>query len=143
MKTPREILLKRHRAASPRLDAVRRKVIASECPANGVQPTAATPSLILRCGLTLWRELVFPCRRAWGGLVAVWVVIVAVSLATHDTAPVMAKAVAPTPDVQQALRAQHQLRAELIGRIERPAADRPRNAPPSPHSARQTTTAIV
>ena len=49
----------------------------------------------------------------------------------------------PPPDVQQALRAQHQLRAELIGRIEPPAADRPKSAPLSPHSARQTITALV
>lgn len=68
MPSPCEILLARHRAAEPRLDAMRTAVLARE--------TGGRRRPVLLAALrTLWRELVEPCRPAWAVLAAVWAVL--------------------------------------------------------------------
>ncbi len=68
MPSPRDLLLARHRAAEPRLDALRTAVLADE--------TAARRRPMLLAALrTLWRELVEPCRPAWVALATVWAVL--------------------------------------------------------------------
>ena len=74
MPTPREILLARHRAVEPQLDAMRADVLASlEAPVS--RGTASLPDMLR----TVWRELVAPCRPAWMTLAAVWVVLLLVN----------------------------------------------------------------
>ncbi len=68
MKTPREILMQQHQAASLKLDAVRAKVVA------GIAPPPAL-------GSTSWREWLWPCPRAWTALAAAWLVILGMNLA--------------------------------------------------------------
>ncbi len=77
MPSPREILLARHRAVEPRLDALRTAVLAHE--------TGDRRRSVLLDGLrTLWRELVEPCRPAWAALAAVWIVLLAFNTAQQQ-----------------------------------------------------------
>ena len=94
MKTPREILLARHEAAAPKLDAIRHSAVAAvrdrrPLPSHRPQPTAH--SLFQ----TLWQELFLPSRRVWSGLVAVWILIFAVNFAQRDRSPAVNVASAP------------------------------------------------
>jgi len=131
MKTPRELLLDRHRAAAPRLDAIRVSVLASA--AREAVPLASV-NVAATCCLTLWRELFLPCRRIWNGLAIVWLVLIALNLAQHDFAAKNQPAVA-VPRVMS-LRAQQKLLGELMA--ERPPGtmdmDRPRSIPPKPRT---------
>lgn len=68
MKTPREILLRRHRAVEPRLDALREELLGRMSAAQ-----AATPGLD-------WFALLRSFRGHLAGLGAAWLVILAFSL---------------------------------------------------------------
>lgn len=143
MNTPREILLKRHQPANAGLDVVRRKVIADECAAKTVASPDAHISPVFRCAAKLWHELILPARYAWTGLALVWLVIATTTVVTRDSASVMAKLTSSPQGAQQVLRAQQQLRAELIGPVKPIAADRPKDRPLSPRSEHQIKTALV
>jgi hypothetical protein len=69
MKTPREILLNKHRAAQPALDFVRQRVVESELGRAETMGEALAGSGWLTL---LWQQLVQPCRSAWVGLAAAW-----------------------------------------------------------------------
>ena len=92
MKIPREILLAQHRATEPSLDNIRRTVVANEChlEAKAQSWTTSFGASFQEIQNTLWRELVFPCRRIGAGLAAIWMAITAIniSLGDHSTAPV-------------------------------------------------------
>lgn len=111
MKTPREILLERHQAAVPKLDAVRRESVgqASRLSQNR-KPEIGRMSVIF----LLWRELILPSRRIWAGLAAVWLLIFAVNLSMRDHSPSGVVASAP-PQMMLTFRQQQQLLTELLG----------------------------
>ena len=85
MKTPRDIMFARHQATAPKLDVIRREVMAVELregrraavPKFRVADTATLPKLV-------WLELIWPCRRIWTGLAAVWVLLFIVNFFQHD-----------------------------------------------------------
>lgn len=140
MKTPREILLERHQAATPKLDALRQSAVAavrdhriSTGSANERQSPAAL-TLIWRI---LWNELIFPSRRTWAGLAAAWVLILAVNFSAHDPSPVVARKSPPAAEMIMAWRQQQRLLAELNGS---PAssgdADRQKPFSPKPRTER-------
>ena len=139
MKTPREILLARHEAAEPKLDALRRGVI-ENLPTNESPRANRMNNLVAAC-----RELFRLPRWAWSGLAAAWLVIVGLNVATRETpakqAPLtLAKR---SSDTLQALREQKQLFAELVGlRPEKSDADVPRFVP-RPRSERSEVMACV
>ena len=113
MKTPREILLEQHRAASPKLDAIRRKVVwegrRAAVPKFRVADTATLPMLI-------WRELIWPSRRIWAGLAAVWILIFVFNFSQRDPAELLARKSPPqSPEMILTFRQQERLLAELIG----------------------------
>ena len=125
MKTPRELLLARHAAAQPRLDALRKTVLA-ELPAAG----ASVPARSWRT--TLWEQLVVAGRPAWIGLAAAWTLIVVLNSASAtatDQRPSVAAAQAPSPEVAALLAAQRQLFVELTA-----PADPPRRRATEPLS---------
>jgi len=137
MKTPREILLERHQTAAPKLDAIRREVLSAEFVREGrrvavpkfrVADTATLPLLI-------WRELIFPCRRIWMGLAAIWILIFVFNVLQRDRSELMAKKL-PPPSLEMilAFRQQQQLLAELIGPSETRAAEPPKPLLPQPRS---------
>jgi len=131
MKTPREILLKRHQAVEPKLDAIRNNVVRegrrAAVPEFRVAGTATLP-------MSIWRELIFPCRRIWAGLAAVWIVILAVNLSMRDHSPAVAMKSPPTSEMIMAWRQQQQLLTELIGPNETRAAAPPKPFAPQPRS---------
>lgn len=133
MKTPREILLQRHQAAQPRLDEIRRTAIALLVISQGPRTDRLPP----RALLTLWRELIWPCRRTWAGLAAVWLVLLTLQLASRDPAEVAArKTPPPSPEVLLVLRQQQLLLAELVERSAPRVADQPKSTPARPRSQR-------
>ena len=140
MKTPREILLKRHQAAAPKLDAIRREIVDAEF--NVGQASSLSPSEKIRRPetgrmpvlLLIWRELIFPCRRIWIGLAAAWIVILTVNFSMHDHSPTVAMKSAPTVEMIMAWRQQERLLSELIGPNETRAAEPPKPFAPQPRS---------
>jgi len=87
--------------------------------------------------LTLRQQLstlLWPDRRAWAGLAAAWVLILAANVASRgDSTPATASSVAPpTPQLREMLREQEQLLAELFDQPS--AADRSKPRLPRPQS---------
>ena len=131
MKTPREILFKRHREVEPKLDAIRQKTLAGLGTAaaedSGTIQTARRESpfrgAILR---TAWIELILPYRRAWAGMAVLWLAVAAANVAIKVpfASASMARS-APAPDVLQAVAEQRRLLAELLApNANAPAANR-------------------
>lgn len=134
MKTPREILLNRHRAVEPRLNAVRHEVITQF---NRTDKAVRRPDSVfvsLGCGVLnkLWQELILPSRRIWAGLAAVWIALVAINLAQRESIPPGRVVSAP---VQMSAREQLRLMNELFAdRLPAADADRPRSFTPKPRT---------
>jgi hypothetical protein len=142
MKTPREVLLTRHEAAGPKLDALREQVV-------GELRLARTRPVIdiLRhmvsagCGFprTLWRELILPARRIWSGLAAVWVLVLICNLSPRDPAGRMTGQAMRAAPIMVSQEIQQRWMNELLAERLVPAeADRLRNAPPRPHTERES-----
>ena len=81
--------------------------------------------------------LFWPHPKAWAGLAAVWVGIIALNLATHDSVPRTAESSAPpSAEVIVELKKQQRMFAELVGPRETVDVDRPRIFSPRPRSER-------
>jgi hypothetical protein len=81
--------------------------------------------------------LLWPHPKAWAGLAAVWVLILAVNFSIRDKSPVVAeKAVPPSPEMIVELRQQQRMLAELIGSRDEHDADRSKSFVPQPRSER-------
>jgi len=140
MKTPRDILFQRHAGADAKLNQIRRDVVVQIQPA----PTARCQPLPLRALVTLWRELVWPSRRVWGGIAAAWILMLAVNEAIHDGGPSrQAQASPPTTELLQAAQAQRRMLAELTDPGFARTLDRPRIERPRPQSWRETEIALT
>jgi hypothetical protein len=134
MKTPREILFARHQNAAPKLDAIRREVLNAE-----FQGEDKTP-FYLNLPLMFWRELIFPCRRIWAGLAAVWILIFAVNFSLRDNSQTIAMKSSPSPEMILTFGQQERLLAELIGPDETRVAEPPKTFFPRPSSERRFET---
>lgn len=78
MKTPRDLLLERHRDQSPALDQLRQRVIAQEL-GESPAPIRDGPTWLARGFAWLnWQ------RAAWSGFAAVWCVILGLNLAAQS-----------------------------------------------------------
>lgn len=137
MKTPREVLLARHQAAAPKLDAVRRLVV-NELNHQGTKEQSWLASLVtslLGCSNKLWLELLWPCRRTWSGLATVWVLLFLINVSQRDSSPrVMAKST-PTAEVMTTFRDQQKLLNELFADRSLPVdAESPRIFSPKPRT---------
>jgi hypothetical protein len=143
MKTPREILLAQHRAAEPKLDAIRRAVVVEELNNQVTQKQSWAQTLIawfLRCSNIFWRELIWPSRRIWAGLAAVWLVILMVNIAGRDPSPAGKNFAAPT---MMSVRDQQRFMNELFADRSVPTdADRPRNFTPRPRTETSETAVV-
>jgi len=81
--------------------------------------------------------ILWPHPKAWAGLAAVWVVILAADFSVRDKSPVMAeKSAPPSPEVMVELKQQQRMLVELIGLRDTRAADRAKPLVPQPRSER-------
>ena len=88
MKTPREILLKRHQSANAKLDQLRREVLSTTLshPIRDFRRDGREEKpLAVRALFVVWRELIWPCRRAWAGMAALWLVLWGINRGLSDT----------------------------------------------------------
>jgi hypothetical protein len=141
MKTPRDILLARHQAAMPKLDTIRHDVLNAEFKVGQASrlslislffqmETGWKPVLRL-----LWRELIFPCRRTWAILAAVWIALFIFNVSQRDKAELAARKLPPpSPEAIMAWRQQEKLLAELIGPSAPGDADRRKIFLPKPRT---------
>ena len=80
--------------------------------------------------------ILWPHPRAWAGLAAVWILILAVNFSLRDPAPAMADKSAPSsPEVIAELRQQQRLLVELMGSSQTREAEPPKFLP-RPRTAR-------
>jgi len=143
MKTPREILLQRHAAAAPKLDAIRSAAVgklSNEATKRRSFPTFFE-TVFLRCSNKFWLELVWPCRRTWAGLTAVWLLLAAFNLThTDHNQAVAGKSPPPTTEMRLAFQEQQHLLAELVGPPPpAPPAEPPRRQNHQPRSENRRT----
>jgi len=122
MKTPRELLLERHRAAEAKLDAVRESVVATVRSPSAPEKPAARFTL---------RDLVLSCRWHLGALGAAWLVVLFLNVDRSST-PSMSVAQEKTPAPRQLLVSLHFYRQQLIELLEPPPVQPA--APPPPRS---------
>ena len=132
MKTPREVLLKRHEAAEPKLDAISARVARETQQAEGSSHFGS-----IRSWLTL-------PRIGWSALAAAWVVIIGLNVALREASPVPAMAVAHAlrSETLEALREQKRIYAELINSGTTVDAEQHRSTP-RPQSARRPEVAFA
>lgn len=153
MKTPREILLARHKAADTKLDAVRHTVVAelnAKTPRRedarfevAARESASPPRVFapLRlCVEKVWLELLWPCRRTWSALAAVWLAVLVFNHAQAESGPaVVARSSAPPAEIRLALREQHRVLEEILGpKILVTPAEPPRRPNHQPRSDRRS-----
>ena len=138
MKTPRNILFARHQVAAPKLDAIRREVMAAELNNQETKEQSQRSNFVawfLCCLNKFWLELIWPSRRIWAGLAAVWILIFVFNFSQRDPAELMArKSPPPSPEMVLTVRQQERLLAELIGPNEPHAVVPPKPFLPQPRS---------
>ena len=134
MRTPREILLSRHRSAEPKLDRVWTNDLSTELRSKS---RPIHPNVFLAAFWTVWRELVLPSQRIWAGLACAWILIFALNLAARDESPVVAKRSSLSREAVIELRQQELFFAELIGMPESPKASPPKSSTPGSRSERR------
>jgi hypothetical protein len=163
MNTPREVLLRQHQAAEPKLDAIRQKVLAGVAQTSKSAVSRVSKPARRWAGLPTWksairqvwkpalrsdgtsaleagwRQFLWSLRWHLAGLGAAWLVVMALNVG-QSPAPAYAVARQDAPSAQQLLAAlrenQRQLR-ELIGApAAEPAPEAPQPAP-SPRSQLQ------
>jgi hypothetical protein len=84
----------------------------------------------------LLSTILWPHPRAWAGLAAVWILILAVDFSMRDPAPGLAeKSAPPSPQVIAELRQQQRLLVELMGSSQTREAEPPKFVP-RPRTAR-------
>ncbi len=137
MRTPREILLARHRAAEPKLDQLRRTVVA-EIHNKETKTQSGSKDFAFWCLCCsqalcrkLWLELIWPCRRTWAGLAAAWVALAVFNLSqTEPARPTLARSITSPAELRMAFAEQQRLLTELLGLPPQPTpAEPPRRKP--------------
>ena len=137
MKTPREVLLSRHRHVEPKLDEMRSSIAARPAVAPYQRLPVGLDRRASRVVFILWRELIWPCWRVWAGLACAWALIIALNLAAYEPATRVAGKTAPlSREELRALSEQRLLLAELIEPMPE-TAETPQSKPPGPRSERR------
>jgi hypothetical protein len=138
MKTPRELILERHRNAEAQLEKIRAEDLAAYVlgwPAQPVSERCAT-SRLARGIAEFWQESLRPWRKAWLGMAALWLIILAVNLAGKEPhRNSFASAPSPSPEVRTALREQKELMVQLLEPSGPVILSRPKT--PGPRSERR------
>ena len=136
MKTPRQVLLERHRSAQSKLDQVRQNALAHLALPTAEMRRQKSPGF-----LASMRALLRPLRWHLAGLSAAWLFILLLHVSSVSiTAPVMARQKPPSP--RQILLALRENRRQLLELIEAPSAAPP-PVIPQRRSAIELPTAIA
>ena len=142
MKSPRELLMERHRSIEPRLSAIRQQVLNNLAGAEAKVGASGMPAT--RGLFAGWFELLRSSRFNLAGLGFACLLIVAFRVATPETSnPVVAKSAAPSADVLAALQEKRRLYAELIEQSPAHNAEPPKPIAPKPRSERREARANV
>jgi len=129
--------LARHQTAAPKLDAIRREVVAELNNQATRKPSrsASFVTWLLGCSNTLCVELVWPCRRIWTGLAAVWVGILIVNFSQRDGSQTVIAKSSPPMEMMMTFRDQQKLLNELFADRSLPVdVERPRIYSPKPRT---------
>ncbi len=144
MKTPRELILERHQHAEAKLKGIR----ADDLAAYAREPVAqhgrkpGGSSRLAWLVREFWQESLWPWRRAWLGMAALWLVILAVNMAGKEPhRNTLAAAPSPSPEIMTALREQKQLMVQLLESPPPLTLVRPRT--PGPRSERRQTVVLI
>ena len=134
MKTPREILFQRHQYAEPKLDAIRKMVVASLAKPSRVNQRAVIDRRYQ------WTEFLFSLRWHLAGIGATWAMIALLNLNIgHSTRLVSTMPATKIPPPQIILASLRENRRELL-EIMQPAESRevrpPKFVPGQPRSER-------
>ena len=135
MKTPRELILGRHQTAEARLKAICAEELAACARSAGRATGPRQPAPGLASAVAdFWQETFWPWRRAWLGLAALWVCVVAFNLASRETPhTAAARPPQPNPEVFAVLQEQKELLTQLLGLGAPPLVSQP--PPRGPRSA--------
>ena len=146
MKTSRDILLAQHRAAGPKLDAIRRAVVAEELNHQDTKAQSWAANLVSWClgGSNLfWRELILPSRRTWAGLAAVWLLLVAVNVLQREPATAGKFSSSSSAPTMMSLREQQRWMNELFAdRTMATDAEPPKTFSPKPRTETAKVVAV-
>jgi hypothetical protein len=98
--------------------------------------------LPMRALRTIWRELFQPCRCAWSGMTALWLIFWFVNAHTQlaDTSTRMAASTRPGSERIRLFEEQRRVLVELTGPIDLSPAQPSRRAQPKPRSERRLET---
>jgi hypothetical protein len=139
MKTPREILFKRHQAADPNLDAIRKDAVADLARAQRQQ---SSPGL-----LDSLRGFFQEYRRNFAAMSAIWVVVVLLNLNAGHSASLAAaiprEKIPPAQIILASLRENRRQLLEMIQPLESRDAGPQRLILPQPRSQRCRETLMV
>jgi hypothetical protein len=131
MRTPREILLSRHRSTEPKLDRMWTNDLSTELRSKA---TSGHENVFLATGWTLCRELILPSRRIWAGLACAWVLIAVFNLASSEpTTKVVAQSRPRSSEEIHTLIEQQRMFAQLLGPLAEPTYTQ-KPASPGPRS---------
>ncbi|HEY5914644.1 MAG TPA: hypothetical protein VJA21_28985 [Verrucomicrobiae bacterium] len=116
-------------------EGILRSARAEAVAAPGSTDRGQSPSRILAARLS---GILWPHPRAWAGLAALWLVVLALNLAAHDPAgaaqEMADRPVRQSPEMRELLKQQEQLLAELVGPLGAREAKHPDSAPHQPRS---------
>jgi hypothetical protein len=115
MKTPRELLLEKHREVGPKLDRIRQTVLRRECGWRGPTEAEVPVATLLAAG---WYEKLLTVRWHLSGLGAAWVLVILLTLSqSAPPAGVLVPHVAlgrSSAPVAAAVRQNRRLLSELL-----------------------------
>jgi len=118
MKAPREILLRQHQTAEPKLDAIRRTVVAEQLDNKATKEQGRKLNFVswfFGCSNTAWREFIFSLRWHLAGMGAAWLLIILLNLNVgHSVALASAVPAAKIPPPQIILASLRENRRELL-----------------------------
>jgi anti-sigma factor RsiW len=93
--------------------------------------------------LESWQQLIWPSRRIWAGLAAAWLALVVVNVSQRDNASsVTGKTFRPGAAMMSLQVQQRWMNELLVDRSAPPAAERPQNLAPKPHTQNCGTIAV-
>jgi hypothetical protein len=144
MKTPIEILFDRHRGATPKLDHIRRTVIAGLAQAQPQPAAGESPQPDkFRSGPPSFLDFVLSIRWHLAGISAAWILVALLNL-DHSPAPVRNVAKASKPLPGELLTAWRENRRQVLELLELPVVEQtPTDATPQRRGELQATNAMV